>query len=348
MDDSLPVGACWLLIQVPYAGLDVTEDVQLAEDVSLSQIFPWNLAASVFPDIEDIILRQPRRDDHEPSRPVYGLKYRVLGRTMAECAASEAHSVFDFNEAAANRIEKSFERAIALTFGTKIERVGKFVEELDRNGQRREGPSSFSLMTLGVNFLAAEVCAKNARHLSAWFTYLRLPYFDEEGVSLIVALDRYLSSMSGESPLDVNLDLCIAAEIPQLRSAPISTVCAPLASTAARNYCGATRREEHVVPFKAPETFERYGIDWTRAANTDAERTLREAFLTYETSCGTSGLVTVILLTIVSRRQGAVAEDLQAAADYAEIMLAMQLRKHIDDALAEVHSFLASGGSVWS
>jgi len=106
--------------------------------------------------------------------------------------------------------------------------------------------------------------------------------------------------------------------------------------------------KKNVVPFKAPETFERFGIDWTRAANTEAERTLREAFLTYETSCGTSGLVAVVLLAIVTRRQGAVAEDLRGAADYAEIMLAMQLRKHMDDALTGVHSFLASGGTVWS
>jgi hypothetical protein len=106
--------------------------------------------------------------------------------------------------------------------------------------------------------------------------------------------------------------------------------------------------KRNVVPFKAPETFERYGIDWTRAAKTEPERTLREAFLTYETSCGTSGLVSVVLLAIVSRRQGAVAEDLQGAADYAEIMLAMQLRKHVDGALNGVHSFVSSGGSVWS
>ncbi len=106
--------------------------------------------------------------------------------------------------------------------------------------------------------------------------------------------------------------------------------------------------KKNVVPFKAPETFERFGIDWTRAGTSEAERTLREAFLTYETSCGTSGLVTVVLLAIVSRRQGAVAEDIQAASDYAEIMLVMQLRKHVDDALTGVHSFLASGGSIWS
>ena len=106
--------------------------------------------------------------------------------------------------------------------------------------------------------------------------------------------------------------------------------------------------KKNVVPFKAPETFERYGIDWTRAANTEAERTLREAFLTYETSCGTSGLVTVVLLVIVSHRQGAVAEDLQAAADFAEIMLAMQLGKHQSDALALVEAHVASGGNLWS
>ena len=105
--------------------------------------------------------------------------------------------------------------------------------------------------------------------------------------------------------------------------------------------------KKNVVPFKAPETFERFGIDWTRDAKTERECSLREAFLTYETSCGSSGLTSLILLAIVSQRQGAIAADLAAAADFAEIILAMQLRKHMDDALCGVHSFLESGGSVW-
>ncbi|MDB5071052.1 MAG: hypothetical protein JWM87_2163 [Candidatus Eremiobacteraeota bacterium] len=46
-------------------------------------------------------------------------------------------------------------------------------------------------------------------------------------------------------------------------------------------------RMKNVVPFKAPEPFERLGIDWTREAANDRERGLREAFLTYESSCGT-------------------------------------------------------------
>lgn len=106
--------------------------------------------------------------------------------------------------------------------------------------------------------------------------------------------------------------------------------------------------KKNVVPFKAPETFERFGIEWTREAKTEAERSLREAFLTYETSCGSSGLISLVLLALVSRRQGAVAADLAAAADFAEVMLAMQLRKHMDDALVGVKSFIESGGSVWT
>ncbi|MBV8368562.1 MAG: hypothetical protein JO036_06450 [Candidatus Eremiobacteraeota bacterium] len=104
----------------------------------------------------------------------------------------------------------------------------------------------------------------------------------------------------------------------------------------------------NVVPFKAPETFARFGIDWTRAAKNEEERILREAFLTYETSCGMNGLTSLLLLATVARRQGTVAEDLQGAADFAEIMLAMQLRKHQDDVLAGVQSYLASNGSMWS
>jgi hypothetical protein len=103
----------------------------------------------------------------------------------------------------------------------------------------------------------------------------------------------------------------------------------------------------NVVPFKAPETFERFGIDWTRNAKTERERALREAFLTYETSCGPEGLVSVLLLAVVSRRQGAVAEDLQAAADSAEVVLGMKMRKHQDDVLEAVRNYLAQGEPLW-
>ena len=104
----------------------------------------------------------------------------------------------------------------------------------------------------------------------------------------------------------------------------------------------------NVVPFRAPEAFKRFGIDWTRGATSDCERSLREAYLTYESSCGPNGLVSILLLAVVSRRQGAVADDLQAAAEFAEIMLAMKLGKHQGDALVAVHAYLAHEGSVWS
>jgi hypothetical protein len=104
----------------------------------------------------------------------------------------------------------------------------------------------------------------------------------------------------------------------------------------------------NVVPFKAPDMFTRFGIDWTRAAATERERNLREAFLTYETSCGPNGLVSLLLLAAVSRRQGAVADDLQAAADHAETLPAMKLHKHQDDAMASMETYLAEGGIVWS
>jgi hypothetical protein len=105
---------------------------------------------------------------------------------------------------------------------------------------------------------------------------------------------------------------------------------------------------KNVVPFKAPDTFARLGIDWTRAARTEGERVLREAFLTQESSCGMSGLVSLLLLAVVSRRQGALADDLQGAAEFAEIILAMELRKHQDGALAAAQSYVATNGPVWS
>jgi hypothetical protein len=102
---------------------------------------------------------------------------------------------------------------------------------------------------------------------------------------------------------------------------------------------------KNVVPFRAPETFERYGIDWTREPTSETERLLREAFLGYDNSCGQDGLISVLLLAMVSRRQGAVAADLQAAADFAEIMLAMKARKHQDDTLAAIRSYYEESGS---
>jgi hypothetical protein len=104
----------------------------------------------------------------------------------------------------------------------------------------------------------------------------------------------------------------------------------------------------NVVPFKPPESFKRFGIDWKREAANEGERTLREAYLTYELSCRQDGLVSILLLAIVSRRQGAVAEDLQAAADFAEVMLSMTLRKHRDDALEAVHAYVTQVGPVWT
>ncbi len=88
---------------------------------------------------------------------------------------------------------------------------------------------------------------------------------------------------------------------------------------------------KNVVPFKAPEIFARVGIDWTRAPCTEQERVLREAYLTYETSCGPEGLVSLLLLATVSKRQGFAAPDLQDAADYAEILLSVKVHKHREE-----------------
>jgi hypothetical protein len=56
----------------------------------------------------------------------------------------------------------------------------------------------------------------------------------------------------------------------------------------------------------------------------------------------------LLLLAAVSRRQGAVAEDLQGAADFAEVILATQLRKHQDDTLAAAQSYVETNGPLWS
>lgn len=73
-----------------------------------------------------------------------------------------------------------------------------------------------------------------------------------------------------------------------------------------------------------------------------------EAFLIYESSCGPNGLVSILLLAVVSRRQGAVADDLQVAADHAEILLGIKICKHQHDTLDAVHEYLTHGGAIWS
>jgi hypothetical protein len=104
---------------------------------------------------------------------------------------------------------------------------------------------------------------------------------------------------------------------------------------------------KNVVPFKPPHAFEHFGIDWSRNARSERERCLREGFLSYESSCGLSGLVSLLLLTIVVRRQGAIADDLQAAGDFAEVMLSMKLAKHQRDALESVEAYLTGNGPLW-
>jgi len=54
---------------------------------------------------------------------------------------------------------------------------------------------------------------------------------------------------------------------------------------------------KNVVPFRSPAKFAEFGIDWTLAARIETERRLREAFLTYETSCGPNGLVSILAPT---------------------------------------------------
>jgi hypothetical protein len=103
----------------------------------------------------------------------------------------------------------------------------------------------------------------------------------------------------------------------------------------------------NVVPFKASDAFDQAGIDWNREARTDVERVLREAYLTYESSAGTSGLVSLLLLGIVTRRQGAIAANLEYVANRAEIILSMKLRQRQCDVLKMLAEHIAESGPFW-
>ena len=100
------------------------------------------------------------------------------------------------------------------------------------------------------------------------------------------------------------------------------------------------------VPFKAPEPFDRAGITWTREPASERERNLRQAYLNYAKSSGREGLASILLLSLVSQRQGAVAADLADAAAFAEGMLCTLVRKHQENALYFVSLHLEYG-LVW-
>jgi hypothetical protein len=103
----------------------------------------------------------------------------------------------------------------------------------------------------------------------------------------------------------------------------------------------------NVVPFKTCAAFDEAGIDWTKEARSDVGRVLREAYLTYESSAGMNGLVSLLLLGIVSRRQGATASDLQYVADRAEIILSMKLRQRQCDVLNMLVEYVTENGPMW-
>jgi hypothetical protein len=105
---------------------------------------------------------------------------------------------------------------------------------------------------------------------------------------------------------------------------------------------------KNVIPFKPPEGFDAHGIEWTREPATDRERSLREAYLTYELSCGPAGLVSVLLLASVCQRIGTVATDLQSAADHAENLLSIKLVRHRMRAIEIAHDATADGGLLWT
>jgi hypothetical protein len=105
---------------------------------------------------------------------------------------------------------------------------------------------------------------------------------------------------------------------------------------------------KNVIPFKPPEGFEAHGIEWTREPATDRERSLREAYLTYELSCGPDGLVSVLLLASVCRRTGTVAADLQSAADHAEDLLGVKLVRHRMRAIEIARDAIADGRLLWT
>lgn len=107
------------------------------------------------------------------------------------------------------------------------------------------------------------------------------------------------------------------------------------------------RAVKNVVPFKACNEFAKAGIIWSREPLSERERCVRETFLTYESSCGSSGLISLVLLAIVTRRHGEPATDLKNAADFAEVMLAQQLRKHQCDVLEMVEKYVDGRGPLW-
>ena len=102
-----------------------------------------------------------------------------------------------------------------------------------------------------------------------------------------------------------------------------------------------------VVPLK-PTAFAKRGIDWTRNPESERESELREAYLTYEASCGTNGTLSILALAWEARRAGFLPRDLEIAEEYVVTQTAPTLRARHDDALALVEGQLAEDGRLWT
>jgi len=203
---TLRPSECWLDVTVLFAGLQVPAPIELAPEVSVEQILEANIVANAVKIATEVQLGLPSNPE-DPMHPVCGLRYRVRGRRLLGAEESR------FNDAQIKGPKLAFTRAVALMRGLELLHGGTFVHELDSVGNRRLYSYQFNSGYLSVHYDAAYFDGAHADEMRRVFAATRDPYLTSEGTSIGVAIDRLGVAAIRSNQVDMNLDLCIAAEI---------------------------------------------------------------------------------------------------------------------------------------
>lgn len=209
---ALDLGECWFDVRVLFAGLTVPTPIDLSPDVRLEPILDWNLVATLAKMASEVVLQLPS-DPDVPRNPVCGLNYRVRGKRLIASPPERVGEDSRFNDRQIDAPRRAFIRAVSLLRGMELGDAGTFVREVDSAGTPHLRSSQFNYGRLSVHYDAAYFGEEHAVELRALFGNVSDPYLSGDGASIAVAIDRLGAAALRLSPLDVNLDLCIAAEI---------------------------------------------------------------------------------------------------------------------------------------
>jgi len=205
--ERLAPNEVWLDVIVLFAGLRVEGQIELAPDVRIEQILEANLVAQAALTAADVIL-QRQSDADAPAHPVNGMRYRVRGKRLVD------GSEYRINHELIEAPKRAFRRAAALLQGSAaVGDGGTFVIATDQAGASRYYSRQFNFGNLSVHYDGPYFGPNNEDELRRVFAFLQDPYLSGEGTQIGVAIDRLGFAPTRANDVDVNLDLCVAAEI---------------------------------------------------------------------------------------------------------------------------------------